>query len=184
MKNFLILLLITYFASSCATNKNKTTKPTPELSPVEIPQLTIVKDVFDSKSSLKWIKDLGEFANCTIKKEFFIKRVASVISFDYSSDNGEQVFNNLINHKCTIRTYKSKNPWTKAVATTWNNNDKDLYLNVRRNPRKIPYMINTVVHECLHNVGYGHGDNKSKGKSGSVNHKVGKIAQEESKGCY
>lgn len=185
MRKKIINLFLLLVVVSCATKPVVETpiKPTDLIPEVIIPP-TLVSDVFDYQSNLLWVKKLSESANCVIKKDSFASRVYSVVSFDYSTSNGEKVYNDLINHKCTIRTYKTRNPFSSVIATTYLNNKKDLYLNTRSNPRIFPSMINTAIHECLHNAGYSHGDNTPTGKENSVNYKVGKIAELESEGCY
>src|SRR5690606_6408582 len=86
-----------------------------------------VHDVYDYVSSLQWVKKLSEASNCTLKKKSFKDRVESVLSFDYSNDNGKQVYSKLVAHKCTARTYRTKNPWSSVIATTYSSNKKDFY---------------------------------------------------------
>ena len=185
MKNFLLILVLILLAS-CATKQTKVEVPTPEAK-TEVFETKVTSKVFDYRSSLTWVKKLTKAVNCTINKESFAKRLTSVKSFDYSTHNGTQVYNNLINHNCRIRTYKTKNPFSNVIATTYTANTFDVYLNRRKNPRyPMDRMINTALHECLHNVKYGHGDNRNinNSKGNSVPNKVGLIAQQESKGCF
>jgi len=133
-------------------------------------------DNFTYRSSFSWIEAVSHVANLVINHSEFKKRVEQIEKFDYTDDNGKQVFEKLIQTKCVLRTYKSKNPWSKAIATTYRNNKIDIYFNTRRNPRSIELMVNTAIHELLHNAGYGHGDNSPTGKENSVNYKVGAIA--------
>ncbi len=193
MKNLLVLILFSIIAFSCATTEKPTVIVTdnsdefielPE--PIEEPR--IKKDVFSYKSSLRWVGDLAKAANCVVNKKSFEDRVRAVRSFDFSNSNGDEVYNRLINFKCVARTYKTR--WyspnrTKVIATTWTNErNGNFYLNLRVHPRPMPKMINTAIHECLHKVGYSHGNNSPVGKENSVNYKVGRIAEEESQGCY
>lgn len=169
----LIKLIVLLAVVSCSTTIKKETPVIENNS----------SDVFTYKSSLEWIKDLSKKANCVVNNEKFQYELALIESFDFSKDNGEKVLENLLKHKATIRTYKTKNPFSKVIATTYKNNKTDLYLNLHKNPRPMASMINTVVHEALHLAGYSHGNNSSVDKENSVNYRVGKLAEINSNGC-
>lgn len=76
-----------------------------------------------------------------------------------------------------ISTYRTRSPWSKVLATTYASDRSTLYLNLRKNPRPMPEMVNTVIHEGLHLAGFSHGDNSPAGKQDSVNYRVGAIAE-------
>lgn len=172
-------LLTSFLIVSCST------KTVVKQSPSVEPEIIEVKNnqVFNYKSKLTWVSDLTKVANCTVNLDSFQQRVIKIKSFDFTDANGEQVIKSLMAKTCTIRTYKTKNPFSKAIATTYRSNAVDLYLNLRKNPREVLRMVNTVIHECLHNAGFSHGDNSSIGKENSVNYKVGLIAQKEGVKC-
>jgi len=135
-------------------------------------------DVFSYRSNLPWVKNLSDASNCTINLSQFQDALSRIESFDMSEDNGKQVLENLLDTRVAITTYKSKNPFSKAIATTYANDKTSIYLNTRRNPRAMKDMVNTSLHESLHIAGYSHGDNSSIGKENTVNYKVGEIAGE------
>jgi hypothetical protein len=83
----------------------------------------------------------------------------------------------------TITTYRSKNPFSKAIATTYGSDKQNMYLNTRANPRKPKYMINTVIHEKLHLNGYSHGSNSNVGKENTVNYYTGSLGEKYAKDC-
>lgn len=53
-----------------------------------------------------------------------------------------------------------------------------MYFNADRLDRSRCELINTLVHEYMHNLGYGHGDDLPEGKGGSVPYYFGDRAQE------
>jgi len=168
-----MLLLIV----GCSTNK------APRTNAETIVNLPSIGKPFTYKSSLNWVKDLSEKANCTVNLESFQKELISIEKFDYSDDNGSQVLSKLLGSSKTIRTYKTKNPFTKVIATTYGSDKESMYFNLRKNPRKPELMINTACHEKLHLDGYSHGDNNRAGKENSVNYFVGTLCQKYSKEC-
>ena len=113
----------------------------------------------------------------------FQNELSAIEKFDFSDDNGSQVLEKLMSNSKTITTYRTKNPFSKAIATTYSTDKENMYLNTRKNPREYKFMINTVVHEFLHLVGYSHNDNNPIGKENSVNYYVGSLAEKYSKGC-
>tara|TARA_R110000787_G_scaffold5686_6_gene20538 strand:+ start:4129 stop:4674 length:546 start_codon:yes stop_codon:yes gene_type:complete len=131
---------------------------------------------FQVKSSLSWIKETAECANAVLKSQAFLDEVSAIESFDYSDDNGAQVVAKMLVSQHVLRTYKTKNPFSKVKATTYKRNKRDIYFNRRRNPRALYQMVVTSYHEAGHNNGYGHGDNKAQGKENAVPNKVGAIA--------
>jgi len=175
MKLLILLLLV-----SCA-GIQKTIPIKPEFDAESF-------ELFKSRSNLPWVHELQEAANCVIKKESFAHSVREVTGFTYSDKSGVVVYEDLTDSRtCTISTYKTKwySPFKYVVmATTWPSDKEKLYLNLRVNPRPMPDMIETVIHECLHLKGYSHGDNSRIGKENSVNYKVGALAKKNSDGCY
>ncbi len=168
------LLLITLMITGCATKM----PPKEVVKPVEIK-----KDTFNYRSSLSWVESLALKANCTVRLKEFQKELSAIEKFDFSDDNGKQVLEKLMYNNKTITTYRTKNPFSKAIATTYNTDKENMYLNTRKNPREYKFMVNTVVHEFLHLVGYSHNGNNPVGKEKSVNYYVGSLAEKHSKGC-
>lgn len=129
------------------------------------------------KSTLHWMSNLGSVADCVIANPGFRSEVSAIQKFDYSKRTGVQVIEDLSRMKdVAISTYKTKNPFSKTIAYTYGG-ARTVYFNTRKNPRDKKEMVNTVIHESTHIVGYGHGDNSSKGKENSVPYKVGSIAE-------
>lgn len=144
---------------------------------------TIVQAKIEVKSSLPWMSSLGKTADCIVQNVDFRTEVSAIKSFDYSKRSGIDVIKDLSESRSfVISTYRTKSPWSKAIATTYGS-PKVVYFNTRKNPRDVPSMVNTIIHEWTHVVGYGHGDNSSKGKGRSVPYQVGSIAEKYSGRC-
>lgn len=170
MKKFLILSLF-IFIQSCSVVK-KTTVTTIVTNDTQSETLS----VFSYKSSLAWVSEVSKCANSVTNDIGFQNELRKRLWFDYTKDSGEMVWRSLRAHKCVIRTYKPWNVFSKVVATTYTNNNIDLYLNIRRN-RSVIEWVGTAHHECSHNYGYSHGDNSRIGKENSVPYWIGSLAQ-------
>lgn len=143
----------------------------------------VVVASFTAKSSLLWVSSLAEKANCTIKNKDFLKEVEG-FKFTHTIHAGAKVAKDIkALPSIKIATYKTKNPFSKAIATTYPSDKETVYLNLRANPRDMESMVNTVCHEATHILGYSHGDNSPKGKENSVPYKVGSLCQKYFKNC-
>jgi hypothetical protein len=135
------------------------------------------KGSFIHKSSIPWVADLTRIVNCVATNKDFINEVKNYPKFTHTGSTPEQVAISMaLISGYSISTYKTKSPFSKVIATTYSGDRSTLYLNLRRNPRPMPDMVNTVFHEAMHLMGCGHGDNSPKGKEESVPYKVGSIA--------
>ena len=178
--NKLILALVALLGLASCLTSVKTKKPS-VIDPVVVEEKS---KTFHTEVNYDWAKKTVEVSNCVLNHPEFKKRVEAIEKFDYSDLNGVQVYAAYSNgSKCGLRTYKTKNPWSSAIATTYSDDREFFYLNSRKNPRKYDSMVNTSIHECGHLKGFSHGDNRSAGKENSVNYKVGSIAQEISELC-
>jgi hypothetical protein len=139
---------------------------------------------YSVKSSLKWVKQLADVSNCVIKNEEFLKEVEAFPKYDFTTKTSKEVAQAYRSSApSVISTYKTKNPWSKAIATTYTGDSKTIYLNLRKNPRPLKEMVNTAIHERGHGLGFSHGDNSSWGKENSVNYRVGLIAEKYVEKC-
>ncbi len=157
---------------ACASVKKTSTEPT-----------ILTGKIFSANSSLAWTHELAEKANCVVNLESFQKELKDKKSFDMSEASGSDVLRDLMNKSVVIRTYKTKNPWSKAIATTYKTVPHDVYFNRYRNPREMQYMVNTAVHEATHLSHYSHGDNSNVGKENTVPYWTGRLAQKHYAYC-
>lgn len=139
---------------------------------------------FNTKSTLLWMKELVDVANCTIHLSDVRKDLLLVEKFTHTTMTPAQVSAAVESFKVAgVRTYRTKNPFSAAIATTYASDRENLYLNTRKNPRDIPSMVNTLFHESSHLNGFGHGDNNPKGKELSVPYYFGAIGQKYAHKC-
>lgn len=140
--------------------------------------------VFFTNSKIPWVINLVGSANCVVNTKAFINEVKTYPKFTLTTATPADVAASLESMgPFEVATYKTTNPLSKAIATTFKGNKTTLFLNVRRNPRALPAMVNTLAHESLHLAGYSHGDNSPVGKEESVNYKVGSISEKYLEGC-
>ena len=84
----------------------------------------------------------------------------------------------------TIKPIKPVNPWSKMVATTFENDPNSLYINIRKS-FSIHERVNTISHEISHLFNYGHiGNSSTQFNLSSVPYKVGEIAEKLSREIY
>jgi hypothetical protein len=61
-----------------------------------------------------------------------------------------------------VVAWRPFNPWTSAIATTYTSDPTTIHINVRKIAgRDTSDYVATLVHEALHLMGYGHGDNRN-----------------------
>lgn len=179
MKTIQLLSLI--FLYACASNqpiKLTTPEATTETKPTE----SVLTVKIGVKSSLAWVSELADKTKCVLLSNDFQNELKSIQNFDMSEANGAQVLGKMLSTESNISTYTSKNPFSSAIATTYQN-DNTLYLNTRKNPRSMPQMINTICHEHSHVAGFSHGDNSPKGKEKTVPYFIGDLCEKHSTKC-
>jgi len=175
MKVIQLLLLILVYA--CASNQPSTT-----IQIEEVPVESISDIKIGVKSSLPWVSELASKTKCVLLNNEFQNELKSIEKFDMSEANGGQVLDKMLQTESFISTYKTKNAFSSAIATTYKN-DNTLYLNTRKNPRPMPQMVNTVCHEHSHVAGFSHGDNNPKGKEKTVPYYIGDLCEKHSTKC-
>lgn len=171
MFRFLLIFLII----SCGSVKTK--KP---VKPIEYGQYDYL--YFVNISGKSYVKRAVNIANCVNNNEDFIKAVSLVESFDYSDHNGAQVAKALKSeNQVKVDDYKTWDPWSSVNAKF---HYGIISFNNWNNPRQDKSMVNTLIHERLHFLKYGHGDNYNQDKKkNSVNHKVGKLSEKYVENC-
>jgi hypothetical protein len=139
---------------------------------------------YSTKSSLSYMTKTAAITNCVLKNEKFLSEVASFPKYTYTTKTPQEVRKSLESMKpVIISTYRTKNPWSKAIATTYSSDKTTVYFNTRKNPRPMTEMVNTSIHEGLHLNGFSHGSNSPVGKEDSVNYRVGTIGEKYVSEC-
>lgn len=135
-------------------------------------------------SSKSWMNGLGDVAECVKNNDAFLKEVGSFKKYDLTTKTPSQVEQMVRSSSLSIEltTYTPWNMFSKAISYR-NTGSNVVYFNTRKNPRPIPEMVNTLIHEWLHVVGFDHGNNYAAGKENTVNYAVGSMAEKYVKGC-
>lgn len=184
---FLCWLMLVLALSSCSS----TQKPLP-VAVTLVPQSSNSSETpissnfkkFHTKSNLLWVTEVADIASCVVRLPELLNELGSVKALTHTSMNPEQVKLAVANFKPSgVRTYKTKNPVSKVIATTYASDRENLYLNTRKNPRPIGQMVNTLLHEASHLNGFSHGDNNPRGKELSVPYFLGALGQKYAHLC-
>lgn len=169
--------------SSCATQTIKKAENLPEIVvPHDSATLEGVQH-FTTKSSLAYLQKTASIANCILTKNGFYDEVVGS-TFTHTDKTSEQVASDLKNIRVELKSYKTKLPWSKAIATTYPTDKHSVYFNEYKNPRDTVSMVKTALHEGSHTVGYSHGDNYySEAKKNSVPYKLEEIGAKYVQEC-
>lgn len=176
MKFILVLLFV-----SCASTKS------PDVILPTTPEIIIANDISNSELKLftareydlnnySWLKPSIDCAHKVINSDLFRNKITAIERFDYAPTtvNGKSVLDRLNTAKTvSVRTYYKR--FGSAIAYTYYD-AAEIYLNTKWK-RPIPEIVNTLVHESTHTVGYSHGDNYAAGKENSVPYKLGDFAE-------
>lgn len=170
------LILITFlFLANCAH------RITPEQKKNDV--LTTLP--FSTSSELSWLKEAVAVANCVFTKETFFKEIESFPRFTHANGlSPKEVAQEVRKSKSVkIEIFRPKYPLSKMVATTFNDKPDTVFLNKYKHPREIRSLVNTLMHERLHWMGFSHDGNPSVGKQDSANYRVGTIAEKFVEEC-
>ncbi len=90
----------------------------------------------------------------------------------------------VINYELIVKTYKSKNPWSKAYGYFSPAKSDHIFLNTRKLNRSKGSIVSSLIHEMIHYVddknkmeSYGHGDNKPTGKENTAPYWIDNLAE-------
>lgn len=171
-----------FLVFSCSQMQTPVKSPTIQETPVIAAQ--IMSPVFTSTSTIDSLQKAVKVANCVVRSEEFLKEVREFAKYDYTEMNSTDVENAFRNIKpIKVVSYKTKNPYSKVLATTYASDRETIYINTRKLPRPNNGIVNTFIHEGSHLIGFSHGDNSSVGKQNSVPYGVGDIAENHVANC-
>jgi len=103
----------------------------------------------------------------------FLDIVKNVNSFNHTRDSGKDVAFHLEDAvlEVTIKGYRTINPWSKVVAYA---QGSTIFINTRTMNVSVVDRCETIMHECLHLLGYSHDGNRvTKYNLDTVPYKVG-----------
>jgi len=115
-----------------------------------------------------------------------LHEVAKVKNYTYTNLSPHEVFNFIEKNKSKyiveVLPWTPKWVFTSAIATTFSNQPGKVYLNVfRLNSRSKADWSATLIHEAMHVMGFGHGNNywqHKEPKLSSVPIQVARIAKD------
>lgn len=128
-----------------------------------------------------------ERTNVLLKDPDFFDRIRDHPRFDMSTALPSQIADQMERSEIVVSVilYKSKWPWSKALAFEDDRYPRTVFLNERRLNRSLGSICATIVHECVHALDsmvedqrFGHGDNDPNGKENTAPYWIGDLAEE------
>ena len=116
-------------------------------------------------------------ANALLKDNSFFGQIAAHPAFDLSTATPVQVADILKNStfRMEIQFYKTRNPWSDALAYDDPYHPLIIHLNERRLNRSLASICATIIHEAVHaadamekQFSFGHGNNNPAGKQNTA----------------
>lgn len=174
----ILIFSLLCFVSCASGSERLNTNNSPLISITE-------KNVFKVKSSLSWMKDLGEKANCVNFNKDFLKEVSLIESFTHSDHTGVEVVEALTSSTIAVaRTYSKR--FTRAAAYRVPGTN-EIYINLKKLSKRsrAKQVIPTLIHERLHVLGYKHKGNRRAKYNNleSVPYKVSRISKKYISKC-
>jgi predicted SprT family Zn-dependent metalloprotease len=137
-----------------------------------------------NESSLEWVSKLIDVTDCTTKLDSFHKDIIDNNKYEHYEGSNEKIVKDLKSDvKAHVGTYYKRFTRARAYRNVGSNK---IWLNRAKISGKIDVdLVNTMIHERLHVLGYQHkGNNKYKYNNvESVPYKVGKISEKYSQEC-
>lgn len=128
------------------------------------------------KMAPQQVEKFGPRANDFFKMVIFKPSIIGKTKFDYTEEQIEDVVERLKNPK--YMRLRSFSPAPENMHVLAYQSEGAAYLNRYKTERHACSMINTLVHEYMHFIGYSHGDNDATGKENSVPYFFGQRAEE------
>jgi hypothetical protein len=167
------------FDDSEASRKDLTVSKLCEKLALKILRKTQVKELSRFIAEEMAPKKLDRFmprANDFFRMVLFKGDIIRKKNFDYSTDSRNEILKRLEEKiRLKVTTFE---PGPSQMVTVAYHKGGTAYFNQHKLERTTCSMINTLVHEYMHFVGYSHGDNSPEGKENSVPYYFGNRAQE------
>lgn len=167
----ILRLAILFILVACSTTK----------APIA-PKVTET-NFYKNYSTLSWVKLAVDAADCVTINPEFHQEIINYQKFAHYDGSSTQIVKDLLSDKkAEVSTYYKR--FTKARAYR-NVGTNKIWLNRAKLGYVDPGLVNTMIHERLHVLGYNHqGNNKYKYNNvESVPYKVGKISEKYAEKC-
>lgn len=175
--NIFILSFLTFY--SCSTNS-------PQVQYLHFESDIKIKEVIVHENRYILSPDMVKYVSHSKRAERFFDYLVNnpdIIkrdTFDYSIDTKEIVLIKIKQTKGLIIAMVDKYYPVWRFSSILAYQDKNnIYFNGYKLKRSECDLVDTFVHEYLHRLGYGHGDNSSTGKQNSVPYYFGELARQE-----
>lgn len=175
--NFFIFSLTLLY--SCSTN-------TPSVSYIHFNSGVNLKEVVINEKRFNLTAEVKDQYKAARRAETFFNYIVSnpdVIkrnTFDYCVENKDIILTKIKHTESIIVTTVDKYyPLWRFSSVLAYQNRNGIFLNGYKMNRSECDFVETLVHEYLHRLGYGHGDNSSSGKQSSVPYYFGGVARSE-----
>ena len=164
---------------SCSTNS-------PSVSYIHFNSGVNLKEVVINEKRFNLTQEVKELYKSARRAEAFFNYIVNnpeVIkrnTFDYSVENRDIILTKIKHTESIIVTTVDKYyPLWRFSSVLAYQNRNGIFINGYKFNRSECDFVETLVHEYLHRLGYGHGDNSSSGKQNSVPYYFGGVAYSE-----
>lgn len=178
-KEMNILVFLTVLLYSCSTNK-------PSVSYIHFNAGVNLKEVVLNEKRFNLTQEVKELYPAARRAETFFNYIVNnpdVIkrnTFDYCVENRDIILTKIKHTESIIVTTVDKYyPLWRFSSVLAYQNRNGIFMNGYKMKRSECEFVETLVHEYLHRLGYGHGDNSSSGKQNSVPYYFGGVAYSE-----
>ena len=123
-------------------------------------------------------------ANLILADKAFYRRIREHAGFDLSLATPQQIADAVerCSTRLTVKLYKSRNPFSRAIGYHDERWPECIFLNTRRLDRSTASIVGTIVHEAVHAadavspLDFDHGDNGAAGKDNTAPYWIGNLA--------
>ncbi len=128
-----------------------------------------------------------ERTNTLLRDPDLYARIRRHPAFEMSTATPAQIADLMERSECSVNVvlYRSKWPWSKALAFEDDRFPNTVFLNERRLNRSLGSICATLIHECVHaldstaaDLRFGHGNNDPNGKENTAPYWIGDLAEE------
>jgi hypothetical protein len=138
-------------------------------------RVTSIDEGFSEEQKDKLRRGL-DAANAVLPSEEFRSAILALRNLTETEDSPEEIFRKLTTAEIAIpiRSYTAKIPWSRAIASE---RDGEIFYNLRRfDALTLRDLVENLIHEASHKVGYRHRSNFASRSWNTVPYQVGRAA--------